>query len=241
MGVKSLVGTKKISSLFSNLNENVYNRIVHGKFTTLGLIYLLYFFVFMLLFTIWKGYFPSEFDVFNSLWIMAVTGLISHEVMVRARGIKPKLEGIKTKISESRNTITFIGFGYFVVVIFQTLTILLIRGARSPTMQSIPSLIGSIGAGVAEEYVFPWFLFSVFLLITKGKLGVCLFADALLFTLYHSAVGFKLYMSDPAFLPAIFVSRVIMDYIYFLSGGDLGVVQSIHLLVNGSRVFIGGG
>ena len=224
----------------SNLKQ-----VIKGKLDIISLTALTYLFVFMLFYAVWSKFFPEMFDLLWKMWLFATSGLIIHEVMWGSDKDLFFKGTAKTALqkSELRKTFTLTGLAFTSIVITQFAVITLFKVASEPlTLQTLNErTFGALGAAIAEEFAFAWFLFSLFLFITKN-VYISLFVDALLFALFHTAVGFMAFMGMPAYFPAIFLSRLILDTVYYLSGGRISVTIMAHGMINFFTVIaVGGG
>ena len=207
--------------------------VVRGKLDVVSLTALTYLFVFMLFYTVWSKFFPEMYDLLSKLWLFATSGLIVHEIMW---GSQKDLFFTSQK-GELRKTITLTGLAFSSIVIAQFAIIQTFGMEHKPLTGSAlqTKLFGAIGAAIAEEFAFACFIFSLFLFLTKN-LYISLFVNAIIFALFHSAVGYQFYMGMPAFFPAIFVSRLALDLVYYFSGGRITTSILAHGMINFSTV-----
>jgi len=219
-----------------------HSELIRGKLDLISLASYYYLVIFMLMFSTWERFFPTEANLLRTMWEFAISGMIGHiafwGVDVDWSITKEKID-LLGKVSEWRALLTAIGITYVVISIAQMITIMAIGGIEQfkplVKMQIIPQLGINVGAALAEEWIFAFGTFTFIYFVTRGNLKITLFTNGILFALFHSAVKFILYGNEPAFLPAIFISRVMLDILYYFSEGRVSTTITVHLLINVTR------
>jgi hypothetical protein len=216
---------------------------VAGRWDVITAILTAYLLIFMVFFSTWAKVFPEEWDLLQKLCWMTVVGFILHFVSGTAVGRPfPHFDILPRASVLTRRTISIVGFGFSGVILMQFITITLLRIPPSVvSMQTIPHAFLGAAAGIAEEWIFAWGLFTFFYWLTMKRgynLIPVLLVNGICFALFHSYVGFVSYAGHAEFLPTIFVSRNVIDVAYFISGGRLAVAMGIHILVDVTKSLI---
>ena len=220
-----------------------FTSLIRGRVDLFSLSSFVYVIIFMLFFTTWEQFFPSETALLRNMWAFAISGALLHEFAWGSE--KDWIFSIKKKVSFNtsslRSLIPAVGLTFFSVLIMQLATVVII-GAKEKIgismLQVMPAIGVNLGAAIVEEWIFSWCTFTFFYFVSRGNLPICLLANGITFALFHSAVKFILYGGQGAFLPAIFVSRVMLDMLYYFSEGRISAPMAVHLMVNGMRVFV---
>jgi len=216
--------------------------VVKGKLDIISVSLTVYLLLFLVVFSTWETMFPEEFMLLQKLCWLTVIGFMIHLMVCFAVREFPSFDIIRIPSKESRAFISLVGFGFSGVVLVQFAIIsLLTRNVSVVSMETIPQIFFGVGAGIAEEWIFSWGLFTFFYWVTMSRVGglfSVLLSNAIIFALCHAAMGFMFYQGRVEFLPVIFGSRLVIDTSYYGSGGRLSVAMLIHILVNVSRSLV---
>jgi len=216
--------------------------VVRGKLDIISISLTVYLLLFMVLFATWEVLFPREFGLLRNLCWLTVIGFMIHLMVCFAIGAFPSFDIIHLPSKASRMFISLVGFGFSGVVLVQFAVISLITTDVSiVSMETIPQLFLGAGAGIAEEWIFAWGVFTFLYWVTMSRphnLIPVMLSNAIIFACCHAAMGFMFYQGRAEFLPVIFASRLVIDASYYYSGGRLSAAMLIHILVNISRSLV---
>lgn len=208
---------------------------LQGKLDVFSLVLIFFLMIFTMFWGTWSKLFPAEYAILDSMWYMALGGIVFHGIVWGW-----KLDNNFTR-REITGVITAVGVGFPIIVIFQFLTIMSMNFLATPKpLQILPSVTMISSAGIPEECIFAFAIFPFFYwLASRGgtkrdmkALAVALLADAMIFGLFHTAVGFVWYKGQVEFLPSVLVGRVIFDLQYYFTEGRLLAPMVTHIFTN---------
>ena len=190
-----------------------------------------------------SAYGNQFFELIFSLWIIAITGIVLHELLGRSQ------VQFKYRFYVPTSKLLLLGaFAFFFGVFMQIVAWQATVGPLGYfAVERIPftslgvgysSYLAKLGSAIAEEWAFAWGFLGLWLMLLKGigftkfRLAIALLTNATIFTLYHFAISGLQHQGEINFLPAMFLFRIALDLTFILSNYDLSVPLIGHFLTN---------